>query len=164
MAAKQKRMLAAGERAPDFRLTELGGRGVALGDLRERGPVLLAFFKITCPVCQLTLPFLDRLHRTAAGQGFAVYGVSQDDAEDTRAFNSEFGVTFPVLLDPEDEGYPASNAFGISYVPTLFLVERDGSIAWTLEGFHKQPLEELAGRAGVRLFRPGEGVPEHKSG
>ena len=163
MAAKQKRLLGAGDRAPDIPLPELSGRTAALRDLLGRGPVLLAFFKVSCPVCQLTLPFLDRLYRTAAEQGFAIYGISQNDAEDTREFNAEFGVTFPVLLDPE-ENYPASNAFGISYVPTLFLVEPDGSIAWTLEGFHRQPLEELAGRAGVRLFRPGEGVPEHKSG
>ena len=97
MAARhQHHLLDAGSPAPDFRLSRLAGGEATSGELISHGPVLLAFFKVTCPVCQLTFPYLERLH--AAGT-LPVYGISQNDARDTREFNREFGVTFPTLLD-----------------------------------------------------------------
>ena len=163
-AFKQKEMLRAGRQAPDFRLERLEKGTASLAELRSSRPVLLAFFKTTCPVCQMTLPFLDRLHRADKPGIPAIYGVSQDDPETTREFNAEFGVTFPMLLDTEENGYPASNDYGISHVPSLFLVDRDGTISWSLEGFNKRELEALAGQAGIALFRPDENVPDWKAG
>ena len=117
--------------------------------------MLLVFFKITCPVCQFTLPFLNRLH--AAGE-LAVYGISQDDDADTREFNQEFGIQFPVLLDSEDAGYPASNAYGISNVPSLFLITGEGKIERVIEGWSKKEMQTLG------VIRPGDNVPEWKAG
>ncbi len=161
-SARRKTILAVGERAPDFRLRELAGGSRALEELLPNGPLLLVFFKVTCPVCQLELPFLERIHREAAGGAVAVYSVSQDDAEWTRDFNRRYGISFPTLLD--GPGYPASNAYGITVVPTAFLIERDGTVAWALEGFHRREIRTLAGRFGVNPFRPDEYVPEAKAG
>lgn len=161
-SARRKGILQAGERAPDFRLRNLAGGHTALRELPA--PVLLVFFKITCPVCQLTLPFLDRVYRERNPESMAIYGISQDEAEWTRDFNRQFGVTFPILLDTHANHYEASNAFGISTVPSLFLVERDGRISWVLEGFQKRAIRTLAGKAEVNPFRPGEYVPEWKAG
>src|ERR1017187_8083029 len=155
------KLLQSGERAPDFRLPQLDGGEAALHDLIAAGPVLVAFFKITCPVCQLTFPFLERLHQAG---GLPIYGISQNGVEDTREFNHEFGVTFPTLLDLEDAEFAASNAFGISSVPTIFLVERDGAISRVIEGWQKREIEWLGGKAGVRPLRPGDHVPEWKPG
>ena len=167
-AARHNEMLQAGQSAPDFKLARLEKgtvEGTAdLGKLLPGGPVLLAFFKSTCPVCQMTLPFLERIHNDRAPGSFAIYGVSQDDAETTEEFAGEFGIGFPMLLDTEESGYPASNAYGISHVPSLFLVERDGTIARSMEGFNKKEFLELAGQAGVNPFRPDEKVPEWKAG
>ena len=75
------KLLQAGARAPDFRLPLLSGDRAggetSLHDLIADGPVLLAFFKVTCPVCQLTFPFLERLHQAGA---LPIYGISQNDA------------------------------------------------------------------------------------
>jgi peroxiredoxin len=163
-AAKQPEILQPGQRAPDFNLARLDDGSRTLGELLADGPVLLAFFKSACPVCQMTLPYLERIHRGRAPESFAICGVSQDDAETTREFNAEFGIGFPVLRDTEESGYPASNAYGISHVPSLFLVARDGTIAWSLEGFNRREFEAIAGHAGVHPFRPDEKVPEWKSG
>src|SRR5215467_2908245 len=142
-AHKQIQMLEAGERAPDFELRDHHGRTRLLRDLVASGPVVVAFFKTTCPVCQLAFPFLDRIHRGQATPAISIFGVSQDDAASTREFTDEFGVTFPILFDSAEIDYPASNAYGISHVPSAFLVERDGAISWTMEGFDKQALESL---------------------
>jgi peroxiredoxin len=164
MAARgQHRLLQRGSRAPDFRLPLLDGGETTLAGILARGPVLLAFFKTSCPVCQLTFPFLDRVHAATLPGALQIYGVSQNDPEDTREFNQEFGVTFPTLLDSEESGFPVSNAYGISSVPTLFLVERGGAISQVVEGWQRKHIEGLAG-PGAALFRPGEYVPEWKAG
>src|SRR5437016_5274866 len=123
---KQNTMLAAGAAAPDFQLQDLSGRKHTLRNLSCGKPLLLAFFKVSCPTCQYALPFLERIYRVRTQSGIGMYVISQDDAESTRDFDGEFGITMPVLLDREEEGYLASNAYGLSHVPSLFLVEPDG--------------------------------------
>ncbi len=118
-------------------------------------------YKVSCPVCQLTFPFLERL---AKNDAVRVIGISQDDAKSTTAFNERFAVTFPTLLDEAKEGYPVSNGFGISAVPTVFVVETDGKISKTIEGFSKRDLEDVGNRVHVKPFRPDEYVPEFKAG
>jgi peroxiredoxin len=162
MAARgQPKLLNPGTRAPDFRLELLNGGTITLAEILAGGPALLAFFKVSCPVCQMTFPFLERIHAAGAVR---IFGISQNDAADTREFNQEFGVTFPTLLDSEDDGFPASNAYGISSVPTLFLIAPDGVISHTIEGWRKKDIEALAAPVGAGLFRPGEYVPEWKAG
>lgn len=163
-SARENETLTAGDRAPDFRLTDLaGGSEKTLGDLLKAGPVFLAFFKVSCPTCQYTLPFLERIHRGAEG-ATQLFAVSQDDAESTREFHQEFGITMPTLLDGARFGYPASNAYGLSHVPSMFLIERDGAISWSLVGFNRKEFEALGEKLGFRPFKPGERVPEMKSG
>jgi len=157
----QHKLLTAGARAPEFRLARLDGGEASLHDLIANGPILLAFFKISCPVCQLTFPFLDRLY--TAGR-LPVYGISQNDPEDTRDFNRRFGVTFPTLLDREENDFAASNAFGLSSVPTLFLIERDGTISRVIEGWQRAEMDSLGGIFGAAIFHPGDNVPQWKAG
>src|SRR6202035_428465 len=62
-SSKQKIMLSAGDRAPDFELEDLSGERRTLSGLSGGKPVLLAFFKVSCPVCQYAFPFLERMYR-----------------------------------------------------------------------------------------------------
>lgn len=158
---KSKVVVPAGEQAPAFELSNLGGGKETLGEVLKKGPALFAFYKVSCPVCQLIAPYLERL---AASPEMQVIGISQDDSSSTEGFNQRFGVTFPILLDQSVEGYPASNAYGISAVPTLFLVGTDGTVAKSFAGFSKRDIEELGERAGVEVFRQDDNVPEWKAG
>ncbi len=161
---RQKKALEAGDIAAPFELPGLDGELRSLEQLKAEGPVLLAFFKVDCPVCQLTWPFLERIHRSAAPGQVRVVGVSQNGPRDTASFAAEFGSTFLMLMDPAKSGYPASNAFGISTVPSLFLVESDGAISWASFGFCKRDLEGLGQRFGVEVFRQEDNVPAWKAG
>src|SRR5262245_46625329 len=106
MAARRThRLIEAGSLAPDFELAALNDGQSTLSKLLSGGRLVLAFFKVNCPVCQMTFPYLERIH---AG-GFRVYGISQNGAHDTLEFNRHFGITFPTLLDAEEKGFPASN-------------------------------------------------------
>src|ERR1700739_3654766 len=91
--------LATGTTAPAYDLKTLEGKRVSLNDELARGPVVLAFFKVSCPTCQYAFPFLERLHKAYGQKGVALFGVSQNEAKDTAAFIKEFGITFPILLD-----------------------------------------------------------------
>jgi peroxiredoxin len=162
MAARHHdKLLKPGARAPEFRLARLDGDESGLHDLIADGPALLAFFKISCPVCQLTLPFLDRIHTPGR---LPVYAVSQNDEDDTRDFHRRFGIALPTLLDREENDFAASNAFGISTVPTMFLVERDGTISRVIEGWVKKDIESLGALAGVAPVRDSDNVPAWKAG
>ena len=156
-------MLAAGAEAPDFKLRDLSGKTYTRSEISAGKPVLLAFYKVTCPTCQYAFPFLERIHRGKT-RDIGIYAISQDDAGSTREFDQEFGISLPTLLDAEEEGYPASNAYGLSHVPALFLIEPDGRISFAISGFDKKGMEELGRKFGAQPFEPGEYVPEWKAG
>ncbi|HEY6945291.1 MAG TPA: TlpA disulfide reductase family protein [Candidatus Acidoferrum sp.] len=158
-----------GNIAPEFSLRSLDQKEYSLHALLERGPVIAAFFKISCPVCQFTFPFLERLHQRYGSRGATFLGISQDDARATKSFASEYGVTFPVVLDAD--GYPVSNGYGLTNVPTIFLIESDGKVKVSSTGFDKKDLETIASELAERrkmaltpLFRPDEVIPANKPG
>ena len=144
--------LTAGNRAPEFSLEGVDGRPLVLKHPGEE-PSVLVFFKNSCPTCQLALPFLERLYQRLDGAGLNFWGLSQDDPEATRTFAGQYSLTFP--LAPDSAGYPVSNAYGLTAVPTLFLVEPEGTIAWTSVGFARADLEALAARLHRRYRIPG---------
>jgi peroxiredoxin len=163
--------IVAGNKAPAFALRALDGKEYSLGTLTEDGPVVAAFFKVSCPVCQFTFPFLERIYKRYGGDGVTFLGISQDDERATKDFAKEFGVTFPMLLDQKEKNYIASNAYGLTNVPTIFLIETDGSVKISCMGFDKKDLESIADELAQRrkiapssLFLAGESVPDHKPG
>ena len=161
--------LESGTLVPNFTLKTLTGTPLQLSALLGKGPVALVFFKISCPVCQFTFPFLHRMHQRLAHTSSSIVAVSQDDARDTKEFCLEQGVNFPMLLD--DPGYPVSNAYGLTNVPTIFLIGPDGKITLEFMGFDKAGLEKItavlesyAKQPSQPLFRPDEVVPAYKPG
>lgn len=124
------------------------------------GPVLLAFFKVSCPTCQFTFPFLERL---ASSSSLTILGISQDDAAATKRFQDKYQLTFPILID-EKQSYIASNAYRITNVPSLFLVEAGGRVTLSSAGFSRIDLEQLTSRFDGQMFRPGEKIPDFKPG
>jgi peroxiredoxin len=158
---KKKQCLETGCQAPSFKLKSMDGATQSLEEILAKGPALLAFFKVACPVCQFAFPYLERM---AVSSSLQIIAISQDDEAATTGFRKRFGITFPTLLDQSKEGYPASNAYGLTSVPSLFLVEKTGQIAMASAGFAKRDFESLGQRAGIPPFRPDENVPEWKSG
>jgi peroxiredoxin len=166
---KQMAALPAGKIAPTFSLQNGSGQKMVLAEALKKGPVLAAFFKVSCPVCQYTFPFLERMHETYGDSKFTILGISQNDAAETREFCREYGVKFPVLID--EDGYPVSNQYGLTNVPTVFLISPDGKIQESSVGFAKADLEKIAaeaaratGKSAVPLFKPDEVVPDFKPG
>ncbi len=162
--------LAVGKRAPDLQLKTLEGKEFSLRETLGRGPVVLVFFKVSCPTCQYALPFYQRLFRSYKNQRVTLVGVSQNNPDETAAFAKEFGVSFPLLLD-EAISYPASNAYGLTNVPTIFWIGTDGSVEVSSVGWSRPDFEQINRRmaeataiAAAPMFQPGEEVRDYRAG
>ena len=156
--------------APDLSLpTTDDGQNFSLAAASKYAPVVLAFFKVGCPTCQYAFPYLERIHKAYPRNKVTVVGVSQDPKQDTLEFMKQFGVTFPVLLD-ETRKYPASNAYGLTNVPSTFLVSSAGKVQFSSVGWVKSEIEQLnrsaakiAGISPVEIFKKGELVADFKA-
>ena len=162
--------LASGTRAPEFELKTLDGKKFSLSGELARGPVVLVFFKVSCPTCQYAMPFLERLYKSYKNKGVTLVGISQNDANETAAFCKDFGVTFPMLLD-DTRTYPVSNAYGLTNVPTIFWIAEDGEIELSSVGWVKADFElinrkmaEIGKITPAAVFRSGEDVRDFRAG
>lgn len=161
--------LIVGKAAPEVSLPDMRGKQFSLRDALKHGPVVLAFFKVTCPVCQYTMPFLERIHRAHQGKA-QIVAVSQHPKKETQLFLREYKVTMPVLLD-DPEHYPASNAYRLTNVPTVFLIAPGGEIEVSSVGWDRKDVEKINRRVAEQfslpvpaLFHRGEDIIDSKPG
>ncbi len=161
--------LTPGKIAPTFQLATTTGKALSLREALGKGPVLVAFFKASCPTCQYTFPYLERIHQQLREHGVQVWGVAQDSAQEATRFAKTYGLTFPILID--DHPYKTSRDYALQYVPSLFLVKSDSRIEISSEGFCKADLlaiqKSLAQSLSAKppaLFLPSEKIPEYKPG
>jgi peroxiredoxin len=159
--------------APHARFRTTDGGSLSTKEVIAAGnglPVLLAFFKTSCPICQLAWPYLQRLHDAYGGKSVHVVGISQDDAASSRAYYAAHGAaTFDLLLDPEP-AFEASNAFHVESVPLIVLLSPDGAVEDTFAGWSKKRMEALGARFAstsvplVPVIPPGDPVREFSAG
>jgi peroxiredoxin len=162
--------LTPGTAAPDFTLRTMDGKQFSLKEALAKGPVIAAFFKISCPVCQYALPFLERIYNNLGNKGVTIIGISQDNQRDTNAFMKEFGITFPILLE-DLNSYQTSNAYGLTNVPSIFWIAPDGEVEISSVGWSRPDIEqiyrkisEINGGAPPPLFRAGEDIRDFRAG
>lgn len=118
-----------GSPAPPYGAGALAGDSLTLADLRGK-VVLLNFWATWCEPCRHETPYLQRLHSSRSADGLAIVGVSMDSGEaraEVVSFVREFGVTYPILLDPGMRGMDRYRVLGL---PASFLVDRKGILRW----------------------------------
>jgi peroxiredoxin len=152
-------MLTAGDKAPPFSLDTIDGGGT-VSDPWTGGPTVLAFFKVSCPVCKMVAPMLTAM----AQAGVRVFVVGEDPPEALARFAEEQGQRVPTMSEPAP--YDISQAYGLEAVPTIFLIGEDGAVIDAIGGWNRDSWNALAERAGMptplstpddglRPFRPG---------
>lgn len=138
-----------GKTAPEFALQDLQGHNINLSDYRGK-VVILNFWASWCPPCKAEMPELNQ-----AALGFAqgneavlltvnLTDGSRETAAKARQYISDNNYSMTVLLDT---GGKAANAYGITSIPTTFVIDKNGIIQnrfsggttqSALEGYVKQ--------------------------
>lgn len=121
-----------GDPAPDFALEDLEGRTVTLASLAGR-VALLDFWATWCGPCKASMPDVQRLHDDYAGKPVSVLGVNVGErkADAGRRYFTEKGYSYGCLL----AGEALANSYGVSGIPTLVVIGRDGRLVLLETGF-----------------------------
>ena len=129
------------------------------------GTRTLFFYKVTCPVCQMTGPIAQRLEAAYPG---TVAGIGQDPDQKLDTFAAEYGWQFDSHSDAPP--YDVSEAYGIRVVPTVVVV-KDGKVddlveSWDRDGYERvnARLAELTGRDPVALVTAADDLPSFRPG
>ncbi|MBI2046354.1 MAG: redoxin domain-containing protein [Parcubacteria group bacterium] len=117
--------------APDFLLQKLGGGTITISEFNGKKPVVVDFWASWCPNCRRDMPNLNRFYEKYKDQ-IEVIGVNLQERESVILdFVTSRDIRFPIALDPKRQ---ASNAFGIQYTNTHFLIDKDGNLVRIIPG------------------------------
>ena len=141
-----------GEPAPDFALPALDGTEVRLAD--QQGQVVLVDFWATwCGPCKEELPHIETFHRQYGDSGLRVLALSTDTDDDAvQPFIDEHDYTFTVLHADD----AVQSDYGVSGIPVVYLVDRQGRVRWHRVGFGPGGEEEIGQEIEKLLNEPTE--------
>lgn len=115
-----------GDAAPEFALKDLAGSEFSLASLKGK-VVLLDFWATWCGPCKAAMPTIQKLHDEYASKGVAILGVNtwEKKADAAKSYMESKKFTYPCLLD----GDKLAEAYGVSGIPTLIVIGKDGKVA-----------------------------------
>jgi len=136
-----------GKEEPPFSITTYDGKPVTSQELRGQ-PHLVYFWFTNCPPCVKTSPILADLYKKYAAKGFKVVGANADKVlelpydDKVRAdYARKYGFTFTLAhLNAQMQ----QNYGGVSVFPTMFFVDRSGTIVKHFVNFQEMPTLEAA--------------------
>jgi peroxiredoxin len=138
--------------APPFQLQDLDGKARSLEDLRQGDLLLLVFYHSECPTCRMAMPFIGNLARAVRSERMKIWGVSQDDRNGTVKFAQASGLEMPIMVDADP--YPVSQAYGLTNVPTLFLIDSTRTVLDQCVGFTKDDFIRIAQAVAKQAASP----------
>lgn len=119
--------------APDFELQTTTGETIKLSDFRGQA-VLVNLWATWCPPCRAEMPAIEKIHNEYKDDGLVVLAVNmtyQDTQSNIAPFVAEYGLTFPILLDPSGS---VGTAYQLRSLPSSFFIDRDGIITEVVIG------------------------------
>jgi peroxiredoxin len=161
-ATKRPELIANGSVAPDFVSKDLEDKEVKLSDYKGK-VVVLDFWATWCGPCRQSLPHTQEVAHKVKDQGVVVLAVCTSDVrEKFEHFVKTNHATYPDIVftcDPNVRGSAtyaeraSGKHYGVSGIPTQFIIGKDGKIAEALVGFSTgdKRLEAALERVGVRM-------------
>ncbi|MBN2562941.1 MAG: TlpA family protein disulfide reductase [Phycisphaerae bacterium] len=132
-------LLGVGTQAPVWELKSPDGKTVSLEGLRGN-VVVLDFWATWCGPCKLAMPGIQKLHEQFKGKPVKVFGVNCWESGDPVAYMKEQSYTYGLLLKADE----VAKAYGISGIPTLYVIGPDGQILFVFEGFEPDIEKDVA--------------------
>jgi peroxiredoxin len=132
-----------GDLAPDFTITEAGGKSYKLSDLRGK-VVMLQFTASWCSVCRTEMPFIEKeIWNVKKNFGLALVGLDRDEPLDkVLQFKKDIEVSYPLALDP------GARIFGLFAVKTAgvtrnIIVDRTGKIIFLTRLYKREEFDAM---------------------
>ena len=118
--------------APNFTLKSLDGEEVSLSQFRGKY-VLVNFWATWCGPCKIEMPSLEAVYQRFKNKNFALLAISNDmfGATIVKPFVKANHLNFTILLD---QRLKTSNAFGVTSLPSTFMIDPKGEIIGALFG------------------------------
>jgi thiol-disulfide isomerase/thioredoxin len=153
------RMPEVGEDAPMFEILTVDGKAYNLKAETKGKVVSIVFWSMYCAPCRRSMPILDSLHKEYDEKDFELIAISTDGEimlEGVQTYVSEEAFGFVVLMDEYDgETMKVSDPYGIQGTPTIYLIGRDGKIAFSKVGDVEE--EEFRALVSRELEKPRTG-------
>jgi thiol-disulfide isomerase/thioredoxin len=126
--------------APDFRVESIAepGKIVKLSDFKGK-VVLLDFWATWCGPCRVISPELDKFATKYGPQGFVVLGISDEARPIVEKYAKEEKPGHELYLDLLNN---ANNAYPGEYIPRLYVIDREGKIAYAETMTTSDPVSE----------------------
>jgi peroxiredoxin len=140
--SQHPRRLHAGELIPVAALSDADPGAALRADINGKRAAIL-FFSADCPHCQWEMPIFNEAMKRF-GSEVEFVAIALNDPQKTQAFVHANDIRVKVLIDHNGA---VAKTFGISELPTLFLVNREQEIEWVGEG--EQPRIELFRRLSM---------------
>jgi peroxiredoxin len=133
-----------GKPAPAFSARALAGdKNHSLAQYRGK-VVFLDFWASWCGPCTTSLPMLEELRREFPADAFQILAVNVDkDPGKARAFLARFPIGYPSVSDPEGK---LPETYGLSTMPSSYLIDRQGVVRYVHEGFRPKDIDEIRAR------------------
>lgn len=119
-----------GRTAPDIEAPLLDGGEFSLAAQRGK-TVVLSFWASWCGPCRQELPALEALAKARGDIEVFAVNVDRDPAL-ARRFLSQVTIDLPIVMDPESA---ALGLYEVLSMPTMFLVDRNGTVKFRKTGF-----------------------------
>jgi len=125
--------------APQLALTDVQGNPVSLDDYRGQ-VILVNNWATWCPPCKIEMPELQAYYTAHAADGFVVIAIeSGEPADQVASFVKDYGMTFPVWLDPHGA---ALEFFQNWNLPSSYVIDMQGIVRYSWTGGINQPTLE----------------------
>ncbi|MDB6020925.1 MAG: Redoxin domain protein [Pedosphaera sp.] len=120
-----------GDSIPDLATYKLEG---TLPDMPKDKVILLDFWASWCGPCGESFPVMEELHKKYASQGLVIIAVNVDEKKaDMTDFLKDHPVTFAIMRDARQKLVEKA---GIATMPSSFLIDQQGKVAFAHSGFH----------------------------
>ncbi|MEW6684585.1 MAG: redoxin domain-containing protein [Candidatus Edwardsbacteria bacterium] len=133
------------KKAPNFSLYNLIDEKVELKELKGK-IILLDFWASWCKPCKEEMPFLESLHLHYKDNGLCILGITVDSKRNLGLVKNiilQKKVTYPILLDSNQK---VEKIYGVSILPTLFLIDKRGLIRFSRVGYTKVMEGEISAK------------------
>lgn len=130
----------AGDKAPDFLGRDREGQAVSVSTYAGR-IVVLSFWASWCGPCQRELPMLEGIQQTAGKERIQVIAVNIESSEMFRKIARRTGSL--QMLVASDAAKDAQQAYGVSGIPHMVIVGKDGQIMRVHRGYSDAGVDDV---------------------